>query len=130
MPVDDVQFEKLTQRVHKMSDMVQAHEGTIREHGVLINFLNNQLETVRQTTATREALDNAIGRVTTMQESNRAQLTASLESSEKTLSLKLNHLHDDMVPIKRGIYWVVGLILAALIGAGMTFILRGGFGPV
>jgi hypothetical protein len=82
-------------RVHKLADVVQVHEATIKEQNVLLTVLGNEVETLKQTVATKQHVQSGID----------------------LLTLKIDHLGQTMDPIKRVVYGAVGVILLAVLVA-------------
>lgn len=107
---DDNRLENIRSRVHRLSDMVQHHEGTLIQHSTVIPILQKQLESA----ATREGLTNAFDTLKTQMESTAALYTEKLRVIENKLD-----------PIQRGIYFVVILIVTAVIGAVLTLVVQG-----
>ena len=107
-------------RLHKVSDMIQVHEGRLGEHGVLISVLSSQVEALRQTTASREQLDHAVASVKGQLVAFHGENTLKLENFDT----KLSQVRDDLTPIKNGIYWAVGLILTTVILALLALVLK------
>jgi len=50
---------------------------------------------------------------------------ADVDHHAETLTLKLDHLKETVDPIKHGIYWMVGLVLAAVIAALLSLVVKG-----
>lgn len=134
--LDGSAMELVRRRMHKVSDMVQIHEGKLGEHGVLIGVLSAQVEALRSTTASREQLDHGlklmtekmggIERTTADKMDSIEQSTATkIENAESTLTLKLENMHNDMAPIKSGIYKIVWLIVAAVVVAILALVIKG-----
>ena len=112
--LSDEQLEALRARVHRLSDMVQGHEGTLREHKVLLEHQERAHSSLAARAATQEQLGHARGAMTT-----------ELAAAVAQLTLQIGTVKDDLAPIKRGVYWAVTLILGALILAMMTLLLNG-----
>jgi hypothetical protein len=98
-------------RLHKMADMIQAQNGQLVEHNVMIRSVTEDVARLQDTTATSDQLE-AMG-------NNMAHIG-------RTLELKLGHLADTMEPIRRGVYWMVGIILASVLGAVLFLVIRNG----
>lgn len=127
--------DPLRRRVYRISDTVQAHETKLGEHGVLIGVLTQQVEALRQTTASREQLDHAVEKLgatmDSIEETTKTKMdsiehstAANIKAIAETLTLKLEHMHADMLPIKNGIYWAVALILGAVLLAIVGLVLK------
>jgi hypothetical protein len=101
-PVEDSDATYLRGRVHKIADVVQAHEVTLHEQAIEIATMKGTLAALEVTSATSHELESAVA----------------------LLTLKLEHLHDDLAMIKKAIYWGVGLALSSVIVAVMSLVLR------
>ena len=99
----DVNLEGLRSRMHRLAVEQQSLALKVGEHGVLITVLNQNYATLRVDTATKEHVELAVSRVA---------------SQVKALS-------DDLAPIKRGVYWLIALIIGAVIMAILTVVLNG-----
>lgn len=104
-----VSLPTLTQiraRYYKLIQMVQAHEGRFGEHAQELRTHTRQLDSLTQTTVTKEQLNHAV----------------------ETLTLKLGHeaksLHEAIDPVRHGIYWVVALVLGAMLLALVGLVLQ------
>jgi ABC-type phosphate transport system auxiliary subunit len=113
-PASDAAIEAYRRRVHRLADTVQTHEGKIGEHGVLIGVLTSQVEALRRTTASREQLDHAV-----------AVVRAQMDTIHSENKLRLDNMRDQLEPIRRGVFWAVGLIIGAVLFAIMTLVLNG-----
>ena len=121
---DDTAHAQLVRRVYKLNDTAQAHEMKIGEHGVLIGVLTQQVEALRSTTASREQLDHYAESVHTKVAAVETAMKSAIGMTADTLTLKLQHLHDDLDPIKRRMDWAVGLIVGAVIIALLGLVLK------
>lgn len=113
-PVSATSIESYRRRVHRLADTVQIHEGKLGEHGVLIGVLTQQVEALRRTTASREQLDHAV-----------AVVRGQLDTYHAENKLKFDNMRDQLEPIRRGVFWAVGLIIGAVLFAIMTLVLNG-----
>ena len=104
---------KVRERIHKLADTVQLHEKQLAQHDVMIQAHTTTVESLRTQMSTREQLQNAV-----------SLFEISLESSVRELTAKLTALHDDLSPIKRGIYWVVTLIIGSVLLAMLALVLK------
>lgn len=102
---------KVRDRIHKLADTVQIHETKIAQHDVLIHAHTSALESVRM--STREHVDSAV-----------KMIELTIESAVNQTTLKLQALQDDLAPIKRGVYWVVTLIIGSVIAAVLALVLK------
>lgn len=100
---DKPDLRGLYARVYKMADTLQAHEVKLGEHGVLITVLNTQYAALRSETATKDNVNAAV----------------SLVKND------IQGLRDDLAPIKRGIGWVIALVLGAVATAILGLVIRG-----
>lgn len=103
-------MESMRARIHKLSDLVQSHEGSLREHGVRIQVIAEEVSDVRNHSATRDQLE-ALHRENILRH-------AAIET-------KVDNLKDDLVPIKNGISKVVWLVISAVILALLTLVFAG-----
>lgn len=100
--VNPEEFSRLEARVHRLADDVQSHRAQLGEHKLLLKILKESVDGLRVSMATSEQLD----------------------ALENTLHLKLDNLTAAVDPIKRGVYWIVTLVLGAVVLAGMALLLR------
>jgi chromosome segregation ATPase len=105
-PMSDEDLQALRARLHNLNDTVQRHEVQIAEHGIQIGSNVTALEAVRRTAATGEQLQNAVN-----------EFGLKLQLATQEMGAKLSLVHSDLDPIRRGIYWAVGMILAAVLTA-------------
>lgn len=107
------ELERQAQRIHKLADTVQSHEGKLIEHTALISQMQGQLTTIISTMASRELLNATAG-----------QMLSKIEQFHSEANLRLNSFEDQLSPIKKGIYWAIGLILAAVVTAILNLVLK------
>lgn len=110
LPDDEV--DKLRARLHNMADMLQTHEVKLGQHDIQISANVTSLEQVRRSAATGEQLQNAV-----------EQFGLKLQLATEQMGSKLQLVHSDLDPIRRGIYWGVGIILASVIAAIMGLVI-------
>ena len=106
--------EALRARIHKLSDQVQAHEVRMGEHGILLTVLNNHYEALRGSTATKDGLESAI-----------ASTKLHIDTSVSSVVKDVKGVEEKLVPIQRGIYWSVALIIAAVLTALLSLVVHG-----
>lgn len=111
--MDAGEVEKLRERVFKLADDLRMHDVQIGEHGVLIRVLTTQLEALRMTGASREQVEQL-----------ETRLGQQIASNLVTVTLKVQHVHDDLAPIQRGIYWAVTLIIGVVILALLALVVK------
>lgn len=113
--------ETLRKRIHKMSDQVQAHELRLAEDAVQIRSLTERLDGALRTMATGDQLH--------AMESNLAlqllNAKLQLEGAVSLIREQVSNLKDDLTPIRKGINWVVTLVLGAVILAVLALVLKG-----
>jgi len=119
--VEPHELEALRARIHKLADQVQAHEVKMGEHGVLITVLNENY----QRAATKDNLEAAMAGTKQHIESSIASTKQHIEASVAGVSAEVRSLEDKLTPIQRGIYWVIGTVLAAVILALLGLIFKG-----
>lgn len=95
---------RLRERLHKLADMAQAHEGKVSEHTTLLKVFAGELETLKMTLATKE----------------------SVEAGTMLLTLKIDQLNTTLDPIRRSVYWVASIIVGAVLVALLALVLRTG----
>lgn len=100
-------------RLHRLNDMAHAHELLINANAIRLTSLERQVTNLANQGATREQLDNAV-----------LLLGQKMTASMDNMSNQIKSIADDLSPLKRGIYWVVGLVLSAFIMAILAMILR------
>lgn len=110
---DPNSFASIRARLHNQNDTIQRHEGKLTEHSIRIHGLERSVETLTTQMATREQLSSAT-----------LALATKIESSVAMIQLQLTALANDVSPIKKGIYWVVGIVLAAVVGAILSQVIR------
>ncbi len=109
----DEEILKVRERLHKLSDQVQVHEGKILGHDIKIEFAAQQVQALIAQTATREQLDTAT-----------LSLGEKLAASVALMTLQIQTIADDIAPLRKGIYWIVTLVLGAVVLAVLTLVLR------
>jgi hypothetical protein len=107
------EIAKVRVRLHRLNDMVHKHELQLHESGIRYELLDRQVKTLTAQTATREQLDAAV-----------LSLGSSLTAAVNLMTLQIKNIADDITPIKKGIYWVVGLVLGTVVLAGLAFLFR------
>ncbi len=125
-PLESREIEAVRARVHKMADVMQTHEIRLAEQAVIAKVQGETLEALRQSTATREQLE--LVSVTTKQHVDVAIAGVSndLKRLETSVGAQVQSVKDDLAPIKRGVYWAVGLVMSAVGLALLGLVLRGG----
>lgn len=107
------ELERQAQRIHKLADTVQMHEGKLIEHTALISQMQGQLTTIISTMASRELLNATAG-----------QMLSKIEQFHSEANIRLNSFEDQLNPIKKGIYWTIGLIVGAIITAILNLVIK------
>lgn len=102
-------------RIHNLNDELQQQRMKIQEHSILLGVMQTDIAMIRKDSATREQLEMGLLRVGQEIKDSRAQT-----------DLKLDALKETLDPIKRGIYWVVTLIVGAVILALIGLAMKGG----
>ncbi len=88
----------------------------VQNHNDEINRIHIAVAAV---TTKADVLEKAVDAI----RSNTASST-ELAAAVSLLTLKLEHVHDDLAVIKKAIYWSVGLIIASVGVAVMALVLR------
>lgn len=116
-------------RVHKLADMVQTHEGAIREQGATIASISEQIRSLREAAATREGLTAAVDavkvQIATMHTEFRLQMTGQAEKYALQFQHLLERIDSKVDPIQRGIYWIITLTLGAVVLGLLSLLFRG-----
>jgi|SRR6187402_1195400 len=105
MPPLDIsmdEFDRLRSRVHANSDDINNLKIAVAAVTTKAEVLEKAVEAIRENTASSTELAAAV----------------------TLLTLKLEHVHEDLAVIKKAIYWSVGLILCAVGGAILAGVLR------
>lgn len=110
-------MEAVRARIHKLADMVQGHQGDIRELKVIIDVIKKDIDSVRDSTATKEQLEN-------LHRENRLKFEL-IETKMDTIKGDILGVREGVRDIKGWVAKLVWLVFAAIIGAGLTIILAG-----
>jgi len=102
-------------RIHNLNDELQLHRLSIKEHDIVLGMLKTDIALMRATAATREQLETGLKSV-----------GEKIENVHTQTDLKLDAIKETLDPLKRGIYWVVTVIVGAVILAVIGLALRGG----
>jgi DNA repair ATPase RecN len=113
MPDPEDELANVRVRLHRLNDTVQKHEGTLIEHGIKVKMLEQQVNNLTANMATSEQLENAMTVL-----ANRMTAAADL------LTLQIKTITDNLDPIRKAVYWVVGLVMTGVILAGLAFLFR------
>lgn len=110
----DHEIERQRQRVHKLADTVQAHDGKLIELNTLVKSLGEQLDIIKATMVNKDLLNVTVGTII-----NKVDLKF------ENVDDKLQGIKEDLEPIKKGIYWTIGLVLAGVIGGVLRLLIKG-----
>lgn len=116
----DEKLEAVRARVHNMNDTIQKLVGDLSEHSIYITALKERVDKLTADVATGEQLD-------AVKDHLLLQLTIAktqLEGSVSEIKLKVLGVSDKLDPIQRGIYWLVALIVGAVLLALMGLVLK------
>lgn len=105
--------QRIRQRLHHMNDTQQVHALKLNEHEIKLGLLTQQYTVLSTQSATREQLDAAV-----------LSLGEKVSTSVALMTVQLTNLANDLAPIRKGIYWIVTLVLGAVVLAGLSFLLR------
>lgn len=109
---DTSEVDKLRSRLHRLADRMQSHESRI----IIVEYVNKRLEermdVIGKTMATGEQLAGAVEKI-----------ELKLTNARNQLEDAVCALKDDLAPIKKGIYWVITIVLGAVILAGLGLVL-------
>lgn len=109
----DAELFKVRERLHRINDVVQVHELKLNEYGIKIDLMAKQVLGLTTQTATREQLDAAV-----------LALGTKVANAVDLMSLQIHNIADDLAPIRKGIYWVITMVLGAVVLAVLAFVLR------
>jgi len=115
----DEKMEAVRSRIHNLNDVVVKQGGDISEHAIHIRTLKERVDKLTADVATGEQLE-------AVKEHLLLQLSVAkmqLEGSVAQINLKLMAVSEKLDPIQRGIWWVVTLILGAVILAVLGLVL-------
>jgi hypothetical protein len=119
--MDADETDRQRQRLHKLADTVQANQITLGEQAALIRMLQQQIDTMAGTFVNRDLLNATIGTTLGKVEMLHSENKLKFEHFET----KLDHLHSDLAPIRRAIYWAASLIVGAVIMALLALVIQG-----
>ncbi len=111
-PAEDEVF-KLRERLHRLNDTVQIHVGLLGEHRIRLEQAEKQIGVLTNQTATREQLDAAA-----------IALGIKLANAMEVMSLQIKAIADDLAPIRKGVYWVITVVLGSILIAGLSLLLK------
>lgn len=113
---DDLsEIDKLRSRVHNMSDRLQAHENRLAIMEFQSEALAKRIDIFARTMATGEQLTNCV-----------AQIELKLTNAKEKLESAVAAIKEDLGPIKNGIYWIVTLIVGAVVLAIIATVIKKG----
>ncbi len=107
--VDLEVIEKFRARFHNLADKVHGHELKVAELRLQVNYLLESFKGM----ASAAQLTAAV-----------ATIEQKLSAESKVLTLQIGHIHEDVSSIKRGIWWVIGIVIGAVILAVLAFVLK------
>lgn len=122
--MDQAAFDNLAARVYKIADQVHTHEVKMGEHGVLIDVMTTHVEGLRSTMATRDQLSSAEKTIKAEMTTAVSAAKEQLENAVGLMTLKVQYVHDDLEPIKRGVYGVVWLVVGAVVIALIALVVK------
>lgn len=99
---DDTEQDRLRQRLHKMTDQVQAHALLIHELRIMATEAKDIISRMQAASATRD----------------------HLEASVQLLRAEIAGMRNEFDPIRRAIYWFASIVLAAVAVAVLGMVLR------
>ncbi len=102
--MNEIEFDRLRDRVHKVADEVQGHEFKLHDHAIELKNLKEAMDTIRATGATAVQLANT---------------TAVIE-------LKLDTVKETLSAIKGVMWWTAALLGGAFITALWNLIVKNG----
>lgn len=117
-PTDEAELseiDKLRSRIHNMSDRLQSHESRLAVSEFIAENLTKRVDAFARTMATGEQLTNAV-----------TQIELKLTNTKEKLESAVASLKDDLGPIKNGIYWIVTLIIGAVVLAIIATVIKKG----
>jgi len=123
---EDSEIGRLRDRVHKLADMIQAHDGTLIEHRMQLQDLKERIDGLCTTTATSQQLAAAVDVLTLKLDHNATTLKARMENDAAEVNQKLDALGEKISPLWKGVFWVGGIVAASVILAILGLVLKGG----
>jgi hypothetical protein len=119
MPDDEIL--RLRNRVHKLGNIIQNHDIQLVQYRTMIESMQNQLNVINSTMVNRELLNVTVGQVMSKVEQFHNQNSLRFEHFDSKIdSLKIESLE----PIRKALYWAVGLIIGGFILAGMNLLIK------
>lgn len=114
MPITDEECARLIARVHKLADALHLLELKQSEQSVLLTVNSQAIESLRVNAAT-----------VAMLQSGGQSIRDRVETLHSENALRFQHMQDELAPIKRGVYAVVGTILLAVLAALLALVVTG-----
>lgn len=87
------------------------------EQGIMLQVLSNHYEALRQSTATKDNLEAVA-----------LQTKNHIDTSIAGVVKDVSNLSDKLAPIQRGIYWVLTIVVGAVLLALLGLVLKGAAG--
>ncbi len=113
-PLDGSIEAQLRARIHRLADTVQNHHVELVSHQLEIGVLTERVKMMGEQMSTRDQLSSAVN-----------DFTFRLTSTSNEMALKLQLVHADLDPIKKGIYGLLALVLTGVVLAIMGLVLKG-----
>lgn len=112
--------DRIRQRAHKLADVVQGIEVRVGEQQVVLDMMQRSIETMQSTFVNRDLLNATVGVTLAKIETLHSENAQKFEH----VDTKLDHLHSDLMPIRRAIYWAASLVVGAVILALMAMVIQ------
>lgn len=96
------QFERRLEHLEELWQLTHAHEGRLDGFGIRLDRHGKDIERLEHTRATTDQLAAEMARLTG----------------------KIQHLSDAIDPLRKGMYWFIGIVMGSVVLALMTLILR------
>lgn len=93
---------KVRSRLHRLNDTVQKHELDISENRIRLELHAKQLASLNTIAATREQVDTVA----------------------REFALRMDPVIKDLDTIKKGIYWLIGIVLGGVLVAVLSLVIK------
>jgi tetrahydromethanopterin S-methyltransferase subunit B len=100
--MDETEHQDRRETLHRLSDRIQSHDNSLAEQRMALASLDGRVAAIGDSMVTKDGLALNINRI----------------------EGKIDRLTDVVDPIRRGIYWTIGLIVGSVILAMLALILK------
>jgi hypothetical protein len=109
----------------ELNARVLTVEQRLERHDVMLETLARDFQMLRNGMATRELVDAAIGALAGQVAATEEALSTAIATESKNIDLKLQHLREQVEPIRKGIARLVWVVILAIVGAVLAMVLNG-----